>query len=56
MFCLGADIDTDPLAIHGLTPITNIFKIFISWILLHYRKYNVFYALPLFENLKKQDL
>jgi len=42
--------DTDVLAIHG--PIIDISKIFNPCFLLHYQKYNLFYALP-FEKLQK---
>jgi len=35
---------------------TNISKIFKSCFLLHYQKYDVFYILPFFQNLKNQDL
>ena len=35
---------------------TDISKIFKSCFLLHYQKYNVFYALPFFKNFKNQDL
>ena len=42
--------DTDISAVHVL--IISISKIFKSCFLLHYQKYNVFYALPFFKNLK----
>jgi len=45
----GADADIQ--AIHEL--ITNVSKIFISCFLVHFLKYNVFYALPFFQKLKK---
>jgi len=45
----GADADIS--AIHG--PITDISKIFKFCFVLHYRKYNVFYALPFFQKLQK---
>ena len=35
---------------------TDVSKIFKSCFLLHYRRYDVFYALPFFQNLKNQDL
>ena len=35
---------------------TDISKILKSCFLLHYQNYNVFYALPFFQNLKNQDL
>jgi len=35
---------------------TDISKIFKSWFLLHYQKYDVFYALPFLQNWKNQDL
>jgi len=35
---------------------TDISKIFKSCYLLHYQKYNVFYALHFFQKLKNQDL
>ena len=35
---------------------TDISKIFKPCFLLHYQKYDVFYALPFFQNLKNQDL
>jgi len=35
---------------------TDISKIFKSCFLLHYQKYNVFYALPFLQKLKNQDL
>jgi len=36
---------------------TDISKIFKScFFLLHYQKYDVFYTLPFFQNLKNQDL
>jgi len=35
---------------------TDISKIFKSCFLLHYQRYDVFYALPFFQNLKNQDL
>jgi len=38
---------------HGPISITDISKIFKSCFLLHYKKYDVFYALPFFQN---QDL
>jgi len=50
----GADIDI--LAIHGPIANTDISKIFKSCFLLHYQKYNVFYALPFFQNFNIQDL
>jgi len=43
--------DTDVSAIHG--PITDISKLFKFCFLLHYQKYNVFYALPFFQKLQK---
>jgi len=57
-FCIEIDrygflgADTDILAIPGL--IADISKIFKSCFLLRYQKYNVFYALPFFKNLKNQ--
>jgi len=47
------EVDTDISTIHGPIPITNIFKIFKSCFLLHYQRYDVFYALPFFQKLKK---
>jgi len=35
---------------------TDISKIFKSCFLLHYQRYDVFYALPSFQNLNNQDL
>jgi len=35
---------------------TDISKIFKSCFLLHYQRYDVFYALTFFQNLKNQDL
>jgi len=35
---------------------TDISKIFKSCFLLHYQKYDVFYALPYFQKLNNQDL
>jgi len=35
---------------------TDISIIFKSCFLLHYQKYDVFYALPFFQKLKNQDL
>ena len=49
---LGADTDTS--AIHG--PITDISKILKYCFLLHYQKYNVFYAVLFLKNFKNQDL
>jgi len=34
---------------------TDIFKVFKSCFLLHYQKYDVFYALPFFQNLINQN-
>ena len=36
--------------------ITDISKTFKSCFLLHYQKYDIFYALPFFQNLKNQAL
>jgi len=54
MAFLGADTDTKLSAIHG--PITDISKIFKSYFLLHYQKYNILYTLPVFNNFKNLDL
>jgi len=35
---------------------TNISEIYKSCFLLHYQKYDEFYALPFFQNLRNQDL
>jgi len=48
--------DTAIWAINGSTPITDISKYFKSCFLLHFKKYNVFYAFPFLENFKNQDL
>ena len=42
--------ETDVSAIHGPIADTDISKIFKSSFLLHYQKYNVFYALPFFRS------
>jgi len=44
-------VDADISAIHG--PIAGISKIRKSSFLLHYQKYDVFYALPFFQKLQK---
>ena len=50
------EADTNLSAIHGPILITDISKNFKSYFLLHYQKYDVFYALPFFKNLINQDL
>jgi len=45
------EADTNITAIHG--PIANIFIIFQSCFLLHYQKYDIFYALPFFQKFEK---
>jgi len=45
--------DTDISAIHGPIADTDTSKIFKSCCLLHYQKYNVFYALLFFQKLQK---
>jgi len=47
--------DTNISANYGPIAYTDISKIFKSCFLLHYQKYNVFYALPLFEKLQKSE-
>ena len=42
-----------PLIDRQLIPITDVSKIFESCFLLHYQKYNVFYALPFIRKLQK---
>jgi len=50
----GVNIDIS--AIHGQIADTNTPNIFKSCFLLHYQKYNVFYALLFYKNFKNQDL
>ena len=49
-------VDTDISVIHEPIPINGISKIIKSCFLLHYQKYNVFYALPFFKIFRNQDL
>jgi len=60
-FCLEIDwhgffgANTDTQAIHGPIAYTDnqYFKFFKSGFLLHYKKYNVFYALTFLQKLQK---
>jgi len=49
-------IDTNISAKYQPIADTDISKIFKFCFLLHYQKYNVFYALRFFKNFKNQDL
>jgi len=53
MAFFGAGTDANISAIHGPIADTDISKIFKSCYLLHYQKYNVFYALAFFHKLQK---
>jgi len=61
MLCFFEEIDqygffeakTNISAIHGPIPTSDISKIFRSCFLLHYQKYDVFYALSFLQKLEK---